>query len=383
MMISDLFVLSCKQVWRHPVRSVLTIAGVALGMFLFTAVETMQQALHTAISGRAGDTTLIVYRENRFCPFTSMLPEYYQQNIAEIPGVKHVTPIKVVVNNCGTSLDVVTFRGLPSEDFERFAAKNIKINEGSLENWQRRSDAALIGEILARRRGLSVGDRFDAAGVTATVAGIISSQQAADQDVAYVHLDFLQRQARGGLGVVTQFNVQVDSHEQLESVAAAIDQAFDHAEEPTHTRPQNAFIAQTAKDLVALIGFTRWIGLGAVIAVLALVCNTVLLSIRSRVTEHAILQTLGFDDSALMCMVLIEGLLFGIAGAICGVGLAAGMLHYGGWSIASEGIALVFTPSWSLLGKSILAGIGLGLLAALIPALQARHQPIVSNLRMH
>ena len=33
-----LAVLACKQVTRHRVRSLLTVAGVAAGMFLFTAV---------------------------------------------------------------------------------------------------------------------------------------------------------------------------------------------------------------------------------------------------------------------------------------------------------------------------------------------------------
>ena len=40
--------LAWKQVSRHRIRSLLTIAGVAAGMFLFTAVETMQSSLRVA-----------------------------------------------------------------------------------------------------------------------------------------------------------------------------------------------------------------------------------------------------------------------------------------------------------------------------------------------
>lgn len=381
-MIWDLFKLACKQVWRHPIRSLLTIAGVSLGMFLLTSVETMQQSLRLATEAQAGDTTLIVYRENRFCPFTSRLPEHYRKQIENIPGVESAVPIKVVVNNCGTSLDVVTFRGIPSGDFNTFSKGQISIIDGSHSDWLKRSDAALLGEVLARRRGLQVGDRFDAAGVTVTVAGIVASERAADRDVAYVHLDFLQQQSRGGLGIVTQFNVQVQQGQDLEHIAQAIDAVFAHDQEPTHTRPEKAFVAQTAKDLVELIGFTRWVGFGAVCAVLAMVANTVLLAVRSRVTEHAILQTLGFGDGALASLVLMEGFLFGISGAIAGVASACLVLHFGGYSITSEGISLVFTPNLSIISNGILIGTALGLFAAIVPAWQAMRQPIVSNLRM-
>ena len=46
-------------------------------MFLFTAVETLQRSLAKATEATAADTTLVVYRQNRFCPSTSRLPEHY------------------------------------------------------------------------------------------------------------------------------------------------------------------------------------------------------------------------------------------------------------------------------------------------------------------
>ena len=40
--------LAWKQIVRHRIRSVLTIAGVGAGMFLYSAVETMQNSLRVA-----------------------------------------------------------------------------------------------------------------------------------------------------------------------------------------------------------------------------------------------------------------------------------------------------------------------------------------------
>jgi len=111
----NLGILSAKQVWRNRTRSILTLLGVISGMFLFTTIETIQSSLQEATASTAKDTTLVVYRENRFCPATSRLPEHYQSEIAKVPGVRSVSPIQIVVNNCGTSLDVIVFRGIHRE----------------------------------------------------------------------------------------------------------------------------------------------------------------------------------------------------------------------------------------------------------------------------
>ncbi|MDX1565935.1 MAG: ABC transporter permease, partial [Phycisphaeraceae bacterium] len=270
-MIAPRFIpLIVKQVVRHPTRSLLTAGGVATAMFLFVAVQAMQQGVETVTRQSAGDNTLIVYREDRFCPFTSRLPEYYVQRIRELEGVQAVIPMRVVVNNCRASLDVVTFRGVPRDSFLDQHGSSFRIIEGSAESWQRRSDAALIGETLARRRGLKVGDRFDAAGVTSYVAGVLQSDQPQDQNVAYVHLDFLQQTVDNKLGTVTQFSIKVTDPDKLEAVASAVDDLFAQAEEPTSTRSEKAFVAHVAADMIELVGFTQYLGWGALAAVLAL-----------------------------------------------------------------------------------------------------------------
>ena len=104
--------LVLKQITRAPVRSGLTITGIAVAMFLFTSVEGMRAGVANATTEQAEDATLIVYRENRFCPFSSRLPEYYEDRIARLDGVRDVVPMQIHVSNCRASLDVVTFRGI-------------------------------------------------------------------------------------------------------------------------------------------------------------------------------------------------------------------------------------------------------------------------------
>ena len=371
--------LALKNITRHRLRSLLTMAGVAAGMFLFTAVETMQHSLAKVTQASADDTTLVVYRENRFCPATSRLPEHYLPTIERIEGVREVIPIQIAVNNCGASLDVITFRGVPPENLRKYNPDLVVI-EGSYEAWTKRSDAALVGETFAQRRGLKPGDKFEAVGINVHVAGILQSKDSQDNNVAYVHLPFLQQASNLGLGTVTQFNVKVESSDQLDPVATQIDETFRSDSQPTSTRPEKAFFAETAKQMIELIGFTRWLGLGAVLAVLGLVANAVLLIVRGRVKETAILQTLGFSRLRIASLVSFEGILLGLLGGGIGVISAIVFFHWQAFTLGNEGLTLAITPDNAVLFKGLLVALLLGLLASLYPAWRASRQPVVDSL---
>ena len=375
-----LFSLALKNITRHRLRSILTILGVTAGMFLYAAVETMQHSLSTATKQGADDTTLVVYRENRFCPATSRLPEHYLPTLKKIPGVREAIPLQIVVNNCGASLDVIAFRGVPPEQLDRYNPELV-VTSGSYEEWAKRGDGALIGGNFAKRRSLKVGDKFEAVGITTYVSGIITSDSAQDNNVAYVHLPFLQQASKIGLGTVTQFTVKVDSADQLESVAAKIDETFKSDSQPTNTRPEKAFFAETAREMIELIGFTRWLGLGAVAAVLGLVANAVLLVVRGRVQETAVLQTLGFSRFDISLLVTFEGILLGLAGGILGVFSAFGFFRYKAFTLGNEGLTLAVVPDASIITNGLIVSLLLGLVASLYPAWKASRQPIVTSLR--
>jgi putative ABC transport system permease protein len=370
-----------KQVVRHRVRSILTILGVAIAMYLFVAIQAMQRGVAETTQASAADTTLVVYREDRFCPFTSRLPEYYLQRIEQIDGVVSAVPVRVVVNNCRASLDVVTFRGVPRDRFATTIGRDAEIVKGSLEDWKRRSDAALLGPTLANRRGLKVGDQFIAAGITAYVAGILNSDQPQDQNVAYVHLDFLQQQTDKRLGTVTQFNVKVDDAAKLEAVSAEIDALFASSEQPTTTRSEKAFVAQVAGDMIELIGFTRYLGWGCLIAVLALVGNAIVLSVQDRIKEHAILQTLGFNSSLIGRLIVTEAVVLGVLGGVLGAAAALTTLKLTSVSFSVDGLSIPITADPALLLTGLLISVTLGVLAGLVPAIQAARRPIATCFR--
>lgn len=370
-----------KQITRNKVRSLLTVLGIAIAMFLFTSVQAMNRGVTVATTATANDTTLVVYREDRFCPATSQLPQDYLARIQRVDGVASATPMKIVVSNCRTSLDVVTFRGVPKQDFLNGPGSKLTLVDGSIDDWMKRTDAALLGETLANRRGLRPGMRFDAAGITAYVAGVVRSPDPQDQNVAYTALEFVQLAGRDQLGIVTQFNVKVHEASQLESVARQIDDLFTSAQEPTTTFSEKAFIGRVADDIIELVGFARWLGLGCLAAVLALVANSIVLGVQSRVSEHAVLQTLGYSGRLVAMLIIAEGVLLSVFGGAIGALAAVLVARYGSFALTVEGttIPIVANPTLLLWGI-VVCGL-IGVIAGLFPAWQASRREIAACFR--
>ncbi|MGP1272220.1 MAG: ABC transporter permease [Phycisphaerales bacterium] len=370
-----------RQITRHGIRSLLTVLGIAVAMFLFTAVQAMDRGVTEATTATANDTTLVVYREDRYCPATSQLPQDYQRRIESIDGVVTATPMKIVVSNCRTSLDVVTFRGVPKEAFLDEHGDRLELLAGSFEDWRRRTDAALVGETLAKRRGLRPGMTFDAAGITVSVAGVIRSDDPQDQNVAYTALEFVQLAGRDQLGIVTQFNVRVADASMLGPVAASIDKLFSRAQEPTATFTEKAFIGRVADDIIELVGFARWLGIGSLAAVLALVANSIILSVQSRIAEHAVLQTLGFSSGLIAMLIVAEGALLAITGGALGAAAALAVTEFGQFALSVEGTSIPIVADAGLLVTGLLVCGAMGVVAGLVPAWQASRREIAACFR--
>lgn len=365
---------------RQRMRTLTLILGVAITTALAAAIVCIDRGVKDATTTRAGETRLVVYRENRFCPFASALPQRYDRQIAELPGVAAVVPVKIIVSNCRASLDVVTFRGVPADDLK---ATGLRLESGSLDAWMNHGNGALVGRELADRRGLRVGSSLTAAGIDVVVDGVLDSDDPQWRNSAVTHLAYLQERAsRGGTGgIVTQFDVTVSDPNRLEEVARAIDDRFRADESPTATRPQTAFVARAARDVVALADFSSLIGAGAVLAAFGLLATTMVNVTRHRSREFAVLRTLGFTDGGISAIVLAEGALVGGLGGISGAALAWFGLTRAGLAFTMEGVSITPSIDPGVFVTAAAAALGAGLLATAWPAWNASRARLVDLLR--
>lgn len=372
--------LILRNLLRRKGRTLLAAGGVGSAMLLFMLVESLGVGLERAMSGTSAARTLVVYRKNRYCPQTSFLPERYTDAIREIEGVESVLPVKVFLNNCRASLDQIAFHGAPVETL--LESRGVRLLTGDLAAFRAQEDAALVGRDFAARKGITVGDAFKFGDVDVKVRGIFGAEERVDESVVLTHLEFLQRAGPvDRLGTVTQFEVRLSAGADAREAAREIDERFATAEEPTDTRPRLAFLESATRDLREVLRFGRLLGLACVAVVLALVANTVLMSVQERAREFGVFRSLGFTRRHVGAVIVGESLALALIGGLLGVGGALVVLHTTHLTIGSEGVSVALAAPLELVLRGVLVVLAAGLLAGAFPAWRASRANIVEALR--
>ena len=369
-----------KSLWGHRSRTMLTVAGSAVALFVFCFIQSIQEGMRDLRSRQEANGSLIVFQANKFCPATSHLPQDYDQQILQFNGVKDVIPIQVFTNNCRASLDVVVFYGVPPHKLR--TARDFEFIQGDWNEFETHQDAAIVGQAVAARRGIEVGDKFSIGDLSVDVAGIYRSNNPAEENYIYSHLEFLQRRQGANLvGTVTQLEVILQPGADLEAVSTRIDDLYRAGPVETNTRSKGVFQAKSLGDLSQLIEMAHYLGLACVGLVLALVATTTLMSVEDRIQEHAVLRTLGFSGSKVFGVVLAESTLLSLAGGILGVGIALITLKLSSLSVGAEAVTVAFIPSFRLAGIGLLLALVTGMGAGVVPAWYASRTEIVPALR--
>lgn len=367
-----------KTLWRHRGRTMLTVSGSAVALFVFCFVGSVQEGMDRLTS--QSDSTLIVFQANKFCPATSHLPQDYDQIIGKMPGVQEVVPIQVFTNNCRASLDVVVFYGVPAEKIQKI--RDFDLIEGSWDEFESNQDAGIVGESVARRRKLKLGTKFSVGEVKVTVAGIFNSSDRSEEDYVYTHLDFLQRTPGMNLvGTVTQHEVVLDDSADAVKTSSLIDDEFRAGPVETDTRTKGVFQASSLADLVELIELSHYLGYACIGLMTMLISTTTFMAVQDRIKEHSVLQTLGFSDSIVFALVLAESVLISVGGGVVGTGVAMLTLAGSGLSVGAEAVTIAFSPSVGLALTGLVGSLAVGIAAGVLPAVAASRADIINGLR--
>jgi putative ABC transport system permease protein len=110
---------------------------------------------------------------------------------------------------------------------------------------------------------------------------------------------------------------------QATQVAKRIDALFANSSNETRTQSESE-LAQMQLKQIGDINFIVNAIVGAVLfTLLFLTANTMMQSVRERTSELAVLKTLGFSDTKVLMLVLVEALLLCLFAAFAGLALAS------------------------------------------------------------
>jgi putative ABC transport system permease protein len=356
------------------------MSGSAVALFVFCFVGAVQEGMNDLQHRQESKQSLVMFQANKFCPATSHLPQDYESKIKRLDGVRDVVPIQVFTNNCRASLDVIVFYGLQPKKLR--TARDFRLIAGNWADFEEHQDSAVVGRAVAGRRGLKAGEKFSIGDLTVQVAGVFASNDPAEENYIYSHLDFLQRRQREDqVGTVTQHEILLESGIDVAAKSDELDGLFRGGPVETDTRPKGVFQAKSLGDLTQLIGLAHYLGYACVGLVLALVATTTVMSVQDRIKEHAVLQTLGFTGGRVFGLVLSESTLLSLAGGVLGVSVAMLVLQLSHLSVGAEAVTIAFRPSWTLAATGVLVSGVVGVLAGLAPGWHAARTNIVGSLR--
>lgn len=389
----SLFRLVHRNLWRHPVRTVLTFGFSVLALFLFvflvSAVTTLDAATKAAASNRIAvqsAASLYVY-----------MPESYRGKIEQVPGVESTCPW-------------VWFGGYykdPADFFAQFAVDlpvhlrqypEVVVDEAQQRDLLADRQGCLVGAELAEQFGWKVGDRVPILSTIYTVerdqawefnvrAVYRSMKPNIDEKTMFFHWDYLKEMRKalkakgfeaGDQDVGVWMTKVKDGHDP-ETVISAIDAIFEGGPQRTRTQTEAAFQAQFASMLGNLPTFIAWIGGAVLFAIFFSVLNTAGMAGRERSKDAGILKALGFRDRLAGSMLLLESM------AVVGVGGVLGSLLAWGASPLFRAKFAQFMPNYFVATPTLLAGIGIalfiGFAGGLVPALRLSRLRTVEVLR--
>lgn len=373
--------LIIRNILRSKTRSLLTLTGISVSIFIFAALLSLDRGVAQMIEASGGEDTLVVFDRFAGCPPYSQLPVHYAEKIADLPHVAAVMPVRFLLSNCGTTTDLIALHGVEPDKLRRF--REIEIPTEQYTQFEAERGAGLVGRLAAEKYGWEVGQQVSLPqlrGISFTVRGIFDAPGSSLQQVILVSREYLERSIEEP-GIATLFMVQVDDPGQLAAVGAAIDAQFANFDRQTRSGPERGFIAAQIASFRELVHFAQLVAYAALALLLLAVINAVSMSVRDRRREMALLKLLGFDSTRVTQLVVSETAILGVLASAAGVALTAALFNLGSFGISVEGFTLHPHLSRDLALTALAAGLGLSLLGAWWPTRDAARAPIVLALK--
>jgi putative ABC transport system permease protein len=385
--------LMIKPLVREPVRAVLTILAVALGVAVVLAMDLAGEAatgsFHSSLETLSGDQTLEITAaggvpEEIVATLTSQ-PYNWQitpriEDYAVIPELRRTIPLlglDLIAEGNRLALDGLNERvSSVSETFESLVARDTV--------WVGRS----LGKKPGERLELLINDRRG----TYTVSGVFPDQNGAESaivmDIANAQ-SALQRSRR-----IDRIFIRVPGSGAADSASAVkIDDWLHRAQQilpkGVEVRPAGAATDENRKMLSAFRWNLRLLSYIALIVGAFLIYNTISVSVARRRAEIGIVRAVGASPGQVLAAFLLEAFAIGFAGTLLGLPLGRLMA---GWAVKLMGTTVsalyvssrpgeIVLNSWSI-ALAVLVGTGVTLLSAWSPAHEAaRVAPIEAMAR--
>jgi len=372
---------------RRKLRTSLTLLSIFVAFLLYGLLCAVKEAFTAGVSMAGADRLIVRHKVS----LIMTLPEAYTARIKAVEGVDAVAHW-VWFNGVYQDEPKNFFASMPTlpEPFFHIHPEYV-LPEEQKQAWLNTRTGAIVGRTLAQRFGWKIGDRVpltspiwarqgDEAWEFDIVGIYDGANKSTDTSAFIFRYDYFDEARSWGKGLVGWFTVRVKDPNRTAEIAAAIDAEFANSPYETKSEPEGAF-AQGFVQQIGSIGTILISILSAVFFTILLVAgNTMAQAVRERFEELGVLKAMGFTNELVLVLVLFESCLLALIGGLAGLGAA--------WLFTARGSPVPsMLPVFYLNPRDVWIGVGLvlalGVLAGILPALQAMRLQIAVALRRH
>lgn len=379
--------LAARNLFRNKIRTGLTIAGTAVAILAFLLIQTVIASWKIGATTAATDRLVARHKVT----FVMNIPKRYVEEVKQVDGVAQATwatwwggkdPTRetdfffTIAIDPETYTDVYDEFGITPEEKAAFIADR---------------QGAIIGDVLHSKFGWKVGDEVSLISTIYEgeykfrVKAIYKPlRKSAARDMFLFnwnyHNESMPEYRQDEIGWIT---ARVKPGFDAADVSKKIDEHFDVKDTQTLTQDEGTFQRSFLGMMSTLLTAMNVVSLVILGIMMLILGNTIAMGVRERIREYAVLRAVGFLPVHVTLLVLMEAAVLGITGGIAGLAIAYPLIA-GVGGFLEENMS-VFFPVFRLgLVISLIAlaiALGLGLLAAAIPAFNVSRLKVTDALR--
>lgn len=383
------FKYTIKNFTSRKLTTFITIFGVALVVFVFTAVLMMAYGIQKTLIATGQPDNVIVTRKAATGEISSIVDGETQDVIRTLQhiavdknGNQIISKEPVVVINLekfSGGMSNVTVRGVSNVVLE--LRPQVKIIEGQMFKFGLRE--LIVGSgVTTKFKGAAIGDEVKFAGDNWKIVGIFDSEGSGfDSELWGDSQQLLNAFNRGN--TVSSMTLKLDDAGNFDEFKKQFEfdkrlQQFEPKIEQKYFEEQSEFMAAFIRiiGIVITVIFSFGAMIGAAITMYAAVAN--------RTVEVGTLRALGFKRRSILVVFLIESLVIAITGGAIGIFLASFLQFINistlNFQSFSE-LAFSFSLSPSIILTSFIFAIIMGIIGGFLPSVRAARLKIVNALR--
>ena len=310
------FTVVIRGLMRRPVRTGLTIVGIAIGIAAVVALVGISRGFETSweTGMKSRGTDIVVSNMG-----SALTPKPFSATVVE-----RIAPLPHVAETCALLVDLISVEKaemmiVSARQWGGFSWKNLKIVSGRLPN-DAAERAVVLGKTAAEVLEKKVGDTLQLETEELAVVGIVDGGAVVENGSVILSLPLFQ-EITGNQGKINIIDLRVTPGTTKEELTRLCEQITGLVPEARaviageHIRDSQAY---------RMISAMSWgTSLLAVLVGVLGVMNTMLMTVFERTQEICVLLAIGWKRSRIVRMILWEsallGFLGGVGGALIGV----------------------------------------------------------------